>query len=356
VSTTFVAFQGLVYLAAIILLGAYRGRQNSPGVRRAFEIAALAIAAFPAATYAAGVVSQHSLGGIGFAALLLGISALAVGVVYVSVPRSLDRLLILAGATVALIAADLVTGGRLQINTVFGYSPIVAGRFQGIGNIAFAVLAGAAVVTAALGVHRWGPRRGLAAAAALFVIVIVVDGAPALGSDVGGVIALVPGLAIAWFLLTGRKPNWKVVTVGLIGGVVVLGAFLALDLARPPEARTHLARLFLDIRAQGFHVLTDTIARKARANLHVFRTTIWTYFMPAAIAVLGVLVLRPRGRWSELARDYPRIRAGLIGGLVVGLLGFATNDSGIVIPAVIFSYLVPMALLVQLSLEAGDRS
>ncbi len=263
----------------------------------------------------------------------------------------LDRLLIVTGGTVAVIAIDLVTGGHLQINTVFGYSPIVAGRFQGIGNIAFAVLAGAVTVTAALAVHKWGPRRGLVIAAALFVVAIVVDGAPQLGSDVGGVLALVPGLAIAGFLLTGRKPNWKVVAIGAVAGLAVLAGFLALDLARPPESRTHLARLFLDIKSQGLHVLTDTIVRKARANLRVFRTTIWTYFMPAALAVLGVLVLRPRGRWSELARDYPRIRAGLIGGLVVAILGFAVNDSGIVIPAVIFSYLVPMALLVHLSLE-----
>lgn len=352
VSTTFVVFEVLVYLAALVLIGSASPRRKSPGVRRAFEIAALVIAAFPAITYLTGALRQHDFGGPWFAALLVGATAGVVALTYLVVRRPLDRLLVITATTVAIIAVDLVFGGRLQINTVFGYSPIVAGRFQGIGNIAFAVLAGAAIVTAALVVQRWGPRRGLAIAAGIFVAAIVVDGAPQLGSDVGGVIALVPGLAISWFLLSGRKPNWKVLVIGLIGGVVVLGAFLAVDLARPPEARTHLARLFLDIKSQGLHVLTDTIARKARANLRVFRTTIWTYFMPAALAVLGVLVLRPRGRWSELARDYPRVRAGLIAGLVVAVLGFAVNDSGIVIPAVIFSYLVPMALLVHLGLEA----
>ncbi|MFN2594739.1 MAG: hypothetical protein ABR579_07620 [Actinomycetota bacterium] len=356
VSTAFVIFEALVYLAAIVLLGGWRSKRSGPGWRRGFEIAALTIAAFPAVTYAAGMVSQHRLGAIGFASVLVGASAIVVGVVYLLFKRPLDRLLVLTGATVVLLALDLIAGGRLQISTVFGYSPIVAGRFQGIGNIAFAVLAGAVIVAASLVVHRWGPRTGLLVAGALFLVAIVVDGAPFLGSDVGGVIALVPGLAIAWFLLTGRSPNWKIVVVGIVAGIVVLGGFLALDLARPPESRTHLARLFLDVKSQGIHVLTDTIVRKARANLRVFRTTIWTYFMPAALALLGVLLLKPRGRWSELARDYPRIRAGLIGGLVVAVLGFAVNDSGIVIPAVIFSYLVPMALLVHLSLESQDTT
>ena len=51
---------------------------------------------------------------------------------------------------------------------------------------------------------------------------------------------------------------------------------------------------------------------------------------------------------QPVARD----RRGLIGGLIVAVLGFAVNDSGIVVPAMMFSYLVPVALLADLAAPA----
>ena len=71
--------------------------------------------------------------------------------------------------------------------------------------------------------------------------------------------------------------------------------------------------------------------------------------------MIAWLLVRPRGRWERLAATFPRMRAGLLGGLVLGVLGFAVNDSGIVIPAVMLSLLVPAALLVHLRLEDAER-
>jgi hypothetical protein len=149
-------------------------------------------------------------------------------------------------------------------------------------------------------------------------------------------------------LLSGRRPTVRTVVVTCLAGLIAIAVFLALDLARPPEARTHLARLWEDVSKRGGGVLVDTIERKARSNLRVFRSTIYTFFVPPALGVMAWLLRRPRGRWERLARIYPRLRAGLVGGLILGVLGFAVNDSGIVIPAVILSYLLPMALLVHL--------
>lgn len=100
-------------------------------------------------------------------------------------------------------------------------------------------------------------------------------------------------------------------------------------------------------------MFVDTIGRKIRTNLRVFRSTIWTYLVPPALAVIAWLLLRPRGRWAELAITFPRLRAGLIGGLLLAVLGFSVNDSGIVVPAMVLSFLVPMSLLLHLSLEEG---
>jgi len=237
---------------------------------------------------------------------------------------------------------------------VFGYSPIVAGRFAGAGNIVFAVFGVTAVLTAALIAYRLSGRSfTMPLVVVLFLVTIVIDGAPAFGSDVGGVLALVPALGITLVLLSGRKPRLRTVVVACVAGVVALGLFLIVDLALPPESQTHLARLYEDTRDRGFGALFDTIERKATANLRVFTSTIWTYFVPPALLAMVYLLRRPSGRWQQFAFDYPKLRAGLIGGLVLAVTGFAVNDSGIVIPAVILSFLVPMALLVHLSMEAS---
>ena len=86
----------------------------------------------------------------------------------------------------------------------------------------------------------------------------------------------------------------------------------------------------------------------------MFTSTIWTFFVPPALLAMIYLLRRPSGRWQQFAVDYPKLRAGLIGGLLLAVLGFAVNDSGIVIPAVILSFLVPMALLVHLAMEAPN--
>jgi len=354
ISSAYVVFQVLLYFGAVGFLG-WRERGGSDGgngdgpLETGLELAALAVVGFFAATYLAGLIDGHVLGRVGYWLLLAAIDVALVAAAVVFIRAPLDRLLAMAALTTAVTAVDLFMGAPLQFNTVFGYTPIIAGRFAGLGNTGFAALGAAALLTGALIVHRFdGGGAALGAAAALFVGVVVLDGAPQWGSDVGGVIALVPGLGISWILLSGRRPGFRLLALSAVGALVFLALFLALDLARPPQSQTHLARLFLDVRGRGVAVLVDTIQRKAEANLRVFRTTIYTYFVPPALVALAWLLGRPRGRWHRLAIAAPRLRAGLLGGLVLSLLGFALNDSGIVIPAVILSFLVPLALMVHL--------
>lgn len=353
-SGVFVVFQVIIY---VLILSLFRWRERRGGVgvtaARWLQICGLGAVAFPVATYLAGVVDGHSMGAVAFGLLLVAIDAVLVAAAAISFGRWLDRLLALVAFTWVVLAVDLVTGGVLQLNTVFGYSPIVAGRFAGAGNIVFAVFGATAVLTAALAAYRFDGRRWtMPAVVALFVGTIVIDGAPSFGSDVGGVLALVPALGLTLLLLTGRKPKLGALVAAVVGGLVVLGIFLFIDLSLPSESQTHLARLYEDARARGIGVFVDTVQRKATANLRVFTSTIWTYFVPPALMAMIYLLRRPSGRWQRLAVGYPKLRAGLIGGLVLAVTGLAVNDSGIVIPAVILSFLVPMALLVHLSMDA----
>jgi hypothetical protein len=363
ISTWFVVAQVVVYVLALGLL-AWRERRMTNGstgflLGRWLEIAALALVAFPISTFFAGLFKAHILDVAGFAALLLAIDVVLVVAASLLVTAPLDRLLVLTALTFAALAIDLMTGSRLQLNTVLGYSPIVAGRFAGAGNIAFAILGVSTVLTGALVLNRWPARRTLWAVGVLFALAVLIDGTPAFGSDVGGVLALVPALLITWVLLSGRRPSVRVLVIGGVAAVAVLGVFMLVDLAGPPESRTHLGRLVEDVGERGPRAFVETVQRKLGANLKVFRTTIWTFFVPPALGALAWLLARPRGRWGRLAELYPKVRAGLIGGLLVAMLGFMVNDSGIVIPAVVLGFLVPLAMIVHLMIEmktpSGDR-
>jgi hypothetical protein len=356
IATGFVIVQVIIYLLIIFLLfrTEREGLVQRPRLRRWLELGALSVVAFPLASYLASPLNAHEIGLAWLVVAMVGIVAALVTVVSLVISLPLYRLAALAAATLAVMIVDLAFGGPLQYMAVFGNDPINAGRFAGLGNIAFTILATCSIVTASILIHRWPDKRGvLVGVAALFVITVIADGAPQLGSDVGGVIALVPALVVTFMLLAGKRPSWRAVAISVVGALVVLGIFLAVDLSRPPDAQTHLGRFFNDIRTRGGGVFFDTIERKARTNLRIFGSTIWTYLVPPALALIAYLLLRPRGRWHTLAIAYPRLRAGLIGGLLLAVLGFAVNDSGIVVPAMVLSFLVPMALLIHLSIDAS---
>ena len=352
-ATGYVLFQ--VFMCALIVLllrreGAERAYlAEHPAVRRSLEWGALAVVSFPVAVYLSSPLPAHELRLWWLIPATIAIDLALVALVSLAIRQPLDRLMALALVTVAVMVVDLAFGGRLQFNAIFGNDPINAGRFAGLGNSAFAVLGACTILAAALMVHRW-PDRGwvMPAIAGLFVLAVVADGAPQLGSDVGGVLALVPAMAVTFMLLLGRRPSWRVVVIGAVAALAALAAFLAIDLSRPAESQTHLGSFFTDVRERGGGVFLDTIERKARTNLRVFRSTIWTYLVPPALAVIAYLLFRPVGSWRHFAAEYPKLRAGLIGGLILGILGFAVNDSGIVVPAMILSFLVPLALLTHL--------
>ena len=57
------------------------------------------------------------------------------------------------------------------------------------------------------------------------VLVVFVDGAPFWGSDVGGILSLVPAFGLTAVLMLGLRVRLKTVVWGVVGLVVALAAF-----------------------------------------------------------------------------------------------------------------------------------
>ena len=256
-----------------------------------------------------------------------------------------------AGLVCAFVAAvllgDLVTGASLQLGSVAGYSPLVAGRFAGIGNVAFGVLAASVLLSAAVLCTRVAPLFAVAAVA------VVVDGAPRWGSDVGGVLALLPALTVLVLLRTGRRITaLRLLAAGVAGAAVVI-VFALLDLTRPEQDRTHLGRFAEDVASGN---AGELLQRKAEAVFALLFANPVTALMPVMVAAVVYLVVRPPGPLREAFEASPAWRSGLVALGVASLIGFAVNDSGTAVPALATAVALPATLAVVLRAAQVSRA
>ena len=343
----FVILHAAVYLVAALLLSRREVGRSEPFLR----YGVLAIAALPVATF---LVKALPLNGAASLPVMFGVDALIVLVASRARRHALSPLAWVMGFTAVVLMVDVATGARLQVNSVLGYSPQTAARFFGIGNSAFAVLAATGILAAAIHM-QYAPRRreALFAVAGFLTLLIVVDGAPSLGGDVGGILTLVPIVGLALIAFSGRRISWR--TLAALAGLTValLGAALVVDLLRPPDARTHLGRVVTNVHAAGGSSFVTTVLRKVATNLRVLRGTVWAWLVPIIAAFLLYLLIWER----RLGRLLPRgsaVRIGVIAALGAGLLGFAVNDSGVVITALVYLYLGPYLTLLALDAQEPD--
>ena len=200
---------------------------------------------------------------------------------------------LIAGSAAVLLLADLVTGTRLQSAALLGDSPLTAGRFYGAGNTAFGVLAVGSLLAIGTGAAALpGRARRLAPAVAAVAAgtVVVVDAAPGLGADLGGVLALGPACLLLVLVLAGvRLSPGRWLAALLAGGVPVL-LVAAWDYSRPAERRTHIGRFvaqLIDGRAGA------VLSRKAAANLGQLSGSPYLPLVLATVLLAAVLLVRP---------------------------------------------------------------
>ncbi|MBW3068735.1 hypothetical protein GZ998_04295 [Actinomyces sp. 594] len=276
-------------------------------------------------------------------------------------------LLLTASGPVVLLV-DAAAGAPLGFNGPLGMNAVVAGRFYGVSNTAFALAAGALLVAVAAGADRFATahtRRRAAVAVAVGVpgaIALAVDGAPQLGADVGGALTLLPALVALGAGLAGvRLGLRRWLGVGLVT-VGVVGAFAVADYAA--GSRTHLGGFVsqvVDGRAGA------TLARKAAALTAPFLTS------PLALLalVIGVGVASAATWW--LRRTVRDARAGvgayawlvaatpawpgptLRGLAVLVVLEVLVNDSGLTMLLFSAAAALPALAALLLSSRVGPR-
>lgn len=305
---------------------------------------AVALACVPAATFLVNLCPWWTL-----TAPALGLAALVAGAVLALWAAATfgpwDAPGFVALATAALLAADAITGSRLQQSTLYGQSPLIAGRFYGFGNSTFAVFAVASLLGAAT--LAAGRRRPWIAVAAVGSAAVAVDGWPGWGTDVGGVLALVPAFALLGLWVSGVRVTLRRAATAALGGVAVLTVVALVDWLRPAPARSHLGAFVqqvLDGRAG------TVLARKATTNLHTFTDNPLALLVPVALAVVVVWLARPTPMLVEAAAT---LRPGLAACVVAAALGLTVNDSGATVPAMAMTLAVPLTIALLIPAAAN---
>lgn len=355
--------------AALALRGSRGGR--SPRVMAAARAFALACAAVPVSTYLVNLLPwwKTSVPAATLPAAVL-ICAAALAALSLCGPWRRDVMhpgTVLAGITAAVSAADLLHGSPLQLNSLMGYSPLVGGRYYGLGNIAFATFATSTLFFAAGVAHillrRRRPALAVACVIALGAAADLLSGAPGFGAKFGGTIALVPGTAVTALIVARRRvtPVRLLLSAGL--GVATIAAICTLDYLRSPAQRTHLGRF----AGQVLHgEAVPVVTRKMQAMLHTVGNIPLTLLTAAGLLFVFFVLLRGRtyggargdasgGPLTVAYEHAPALRAAVTGTLVTSMSGFAVEDSGIAVPAIALALAAPLAFAAAARAHRLDR-
>ena len=185
----------------------------------------------------------------------------------------------------------------------------------------------------ALIVWRLPSRKVVFGVIALLIVTLAVMAAPPFGDDFGAALAAFPAFALLAWLLLGNRVQLRTLAflaAGVIAAALVVGFA---DLLRPPDQRTHIGRFFSQVGRDGFESLSKVLRRKIDANLASFSTARMMWVLPIVGAFVVFAWLSNRTAARRLVNDTPVFRSALVAFFVLMLLGYALNDSGISIPA-----------------------
>jgi hypothetical protein len=339
----FITLTVLVLLGSTLLL--FRGVPEAPAT--VWRFARWALVLVPCVLLAGllefAVWSRPSSPGWVVALLVGATAALWAGALALARGRAVTLPLIaVTGLTAAALLVDQWLGAPLSFAGLFGYAPLFGARYYGIGNEMAGLLLGSAMVCGALVLDTWRDSRWAHALRRwgwplLGVAVVGTAAAPFFGANVGAVAWMTVGFAVGWLMLNGKRVwIWRNAVVLVVLIAVVVAGLGAIDLLGGAASETHLGRAISNAGSGGgIASLMTIVARKAETNLRVMGRTNWTWLLVAVLLLLGYMRWRPRGEFAAMLRGHPAFSAILGAALFAGIVGNFTEDSGVIIPALI---------------------
>jgi hypothetical protein len=226
--------------------------------------------------------------------------------------------------TVLFYIVDLANHSHLIIRSLLGPNPRFGSRYYGIGNELESSLPVLLFVGLAALLYGRTRSRGVAAVfAGAGLILGAAIGSGRLGADVGGVITVGAGTAVAAILMLPGRLTVRRVVIACLVPVAALVALAGLDLAT--GGNSHFTRTVL--HAHGENALHDIFVRRYELAYNSLKRGL----MPFATAI-ALLTLAYGFKYRE--RIFAPLggsdvwRAALAGSVAAGVAGSLSNDSG----------------------------
>ncbi|MGB3257315.1 MAG: hypothetical protein WBA72_04920 [Ornithinimicrobium sp.] len=372
----YAATMGILLAAALLATGLWVRFATFEASRRvagaALSVTGSALMAFPVSAFAASTLPWWRFGadpattdpaavGLGQPTFALVLVTLLIGALLVGgawavhlylVPHPLIPIAIIAAVTMLVIGVDVIRGGSLGLVSVLGVQPVAAGRFYGMGNIAFGIFSAAAIILAGCvasmlqqsrGSRRWW---GVLAVLSIGMTAAAIDGWPEWGADFGGVPATLVGTGLLAMAAAGRVVKPSVVFLLVIIAAAVGGVVMVADWLRPADERSHLGNFVQAVLDGG---AWDIVTRKLDQSLGILLDYPASWLAVAALGAAVYAVFARRSRLSRSLRpvwDQPLMHACAGALVAVWLLGWVLNDSGISVVALGLTVAVGAAVCV----------
>jgi hypothetical protein len=154
---------------------------------------------------------------------------------------------------------------------------------------------------------------------------------------------------VAWARVNRLRLSWRTVAA-LTGTIVVLVATLVAIDVMSGAAETHLGHFFTDFATGNFSAASDLVVRKALNSLAYSQQTPYTWLAVAIAGALAATWWFGRRPLAVALATRPGVAGALLGVVIGGVVAMLTEDSGIVMPALmLFAGALPV---LYLSLEA----
>jgi hypothetical protein len=352
---------------AAIGLAAWGATQDKRRRRaRGWRVAGVFAASVPVGTFLANLVpwstSAHP------AAVLYAVSvALAVVIALAALlgPWRRDPLApfgLVCLFTLVVLALDVMTGSRLQLQTPFGLSMLEAGRFYGIGNEALGIYGMAGLFGAAwlalVALRRYSSSRrpAVAAVAVVAVFAVFASGWPGFGGKVGGTIAMVPCFALLALAVAGVRLTWRRMLLVLASGLALFAVFALVNYFVPMTGKSDIGS-FAGSSLHGHS--GGLLLRKINSNIGSLAVNAFSPVVPIVVLVSGLMLWRPT--WFRLTTEPRAYEAEPLMRPVLGVLwllpvlGWFADDSGVIVPAAALPFALPLGIGILAAAAYQDR-
>jgi hypothetical protein len=363
-------FFGLLAAAVAVLAGAVvpllRRARAHPGepehgrrIRAVVEVLLVATALAIPAALVADIVPwwRGTHAGLYFGAVTALALAVATAGVRFARPygRTLGPMSMVAGLAALVVGADVVTGARLQLNGVTGYSALEGGRYAGLGTIGLGVFIAGILLSAGCLAQRTRRRWRPAVMVVVGTVAIVLVGSPYFGADAAGAIAMTAGVCLATAISAGGWLTLGRLAWATLAGFVLAAGLALLDLRRPEPNRSGLSGF---LAALGDGTSGAAVHRAAAANVDALAGSSLTVLAVVAAVLAWFALLRPWGGLRRLFGIYPAVRAAMAGAIVAALIGGLLGGSALNVAGAAAALVVPMAMLAALRVldHAAERT